>query len=77
MTPCRFPDEGGKMKDLLKKTVKFLALVHPIEAAVAYRVAQKKGKDPKLYAALTLVFGVFVLVPLIRSQGAGEGCGQE
>lgn len=64
------------MKELVKKTIKFLAVVHPIEAAIAYRVAQQKGKDPKLYAALTLLFGVFVLVPLLRSGGEGESCVQ-
>jgi hypothetical protein len=67
---------GGKMKDLFKKTIKFLAVVHPIEAVIAYRVAQKKGKDPKLYAALTLLLGVFVLVPLLRSKEERETCSQ-
>ncbi len=49
-----------------KKIVKQLAILHPLEALVAYRAAKNRGLNPKRYFLLTTVFGVFVLVPLLR-----------
>ncbi|MGQ9476033.1 MAG: hypothetical protein ACUVT4_04985 [Actinomycetota bacterium] len=49
-----------------KKVLRSLALMHAVEAPIAYLAASKRGKNPMLYAALTAVFGVFVLVPLLR-----------
>lgn len=50
----------------VKKALRSLALMHAVEAPIAYLAASKRGKNPKLFAALTAVFGVFVLVPLLR-----------
>lgn len=58
--------------DKLKKIVKQLAVMHAVESLVAYRAAKKRGKNPKLYSALTLAFGVFVLVPLLRKPKLGK-----
>jgi hypothetical protein len=46
--------------------MKALAISHLFEAMIAYRAARKRGKSPVLYFLLTQVFGVFVLVPLLR-----------
>jgi hypothetical protein len=43
-----------------------LAVMHFIEALIARRAAKKRGLKPMRYFCLTLVFGVFVLVPLLR-----------
>ncbi|MHB8894371.1 MAG: TMEM254 family protein [Candidatus Geothermincolia bacterium] len=51
-----------KKKTLLRNMV----VIHFFEAVVAYRAAKKRGKSPKLYFILTQVFGVFVLIPLLR-----------
>ncbi len=48
----------------------FLAAMHAVEAPIAYLAASRRGKNPRLYAALTAVFGVFVLVPLLRQPKA-------
>lgn len=63
--------------DILKnekvnKVIRSLAVMHVFEAPIAYLAAKKRGKNPKLYAALTMVFGVLVLVPLLR-QPKAEG----
>ncbi|MBC7230779.1 MAG: DUF4499 domain-containing protein [Actinobacteria bacterium] len=50
----------------IKKIAKQLAVMHAVESVIAYRAAKKRGKNPKLYYLLTWVFGVFVLVPLLR-----------
>ncbi len=52
--------------DKIKKIAKQLAVMHAVESLIAYRVAKKRGKNPKLYMVLTAAFGVFVLVPLLR-----------
>ncbi len=49
-----------------RKVILCLAAMHAVEAPIAYLAASKRGKNPKLYAALTAIFGVFVLVPLLR-----------
>ncbi|HEY5527700.1 MAG TPA: DUF4499 domain-containing protein [Candidatus Anoxymicrobiaceae bacterium] len=54
--------ESGKTGKVFKQ----LVVMHFVEATIAYRAAGKRGKNPKLYFALTQVFGVFVLVPLLR-----------
>ncbi len=56
----------------LKKIVQQLAVMHAVESLIAYRAAKKRGKNPKLYMALTAVFGVFVLVPLLRKPKLGK-----
>ncbi|HEY5525994.1 MAG TPA: DUF4499 domain-containing protein [Candidatus Anoxymicrobiaceae bacterium] len=50
----------------MTKNMKQLAVMHFFEAVIAYRAAKKRGKNPKLYFVLTQVFGVFVLIPLLR-----------
>ncbi len=50
----------------IKKIARQLAVMHAVESVIAYRAAKKRGKNPKLYYLLTWVFGVFVLVPLLR-----------
>jgi hypothetical protein len=55
-------DNTGKNKNMMKA----LAVSHLIEAMIAFRAAKKRGKNPFLYFLLTQVFGVFVLVPLLR-----------
>lgn len=57
----------------LKKIGMLLAVTHFIEACIAARVARKKGKNSKLYFMLTLFLGVFVLVPLRRSEPEEPG----
>jgi uncharacterized protein YhhL (DUF1145 family) len=52
--------------DKMKKVFMSLAVMHTVEACIAYRAAKKRGKNPKLYYCLTQVFGVFVLMPLLR-----------
>lgn len=54
-------DDNGMMKWL-----KRLPLMHFVEALIACRAAKKRGKSPALYFLLTQVFGVFVLIPLLR-----------
>jgi hypothetical protein len=55
-------ENAGKHKNMMKA----LAISHLFEAMIAYRAARKRGKSPVLYFLLTQVFGVFVLVPLLR-----------
>ncbi len=50
----------------IKKMVTQLAVSHFFEALIAMRAARKRGKNPVKYFCLTLIFGVFVLVPLLR-----------
>jgi predicted MFS family arabinose efflux permease len=54
--------DTGKVKKVLLQ----LGVAHFIEALIAARAAKKRGKNPLLYFALTQVFGVFILVPLLR-----------
>lgn len=54
------------------KVIKQLPVMHFIEALIAYRAAKKRGKSPVLYFMLTQVFGVFVLIPLLRKPKLGE-----
>jgi hypothetical protein len=49
-----------------------LVISHLFEAMIAYRAAKKRGKNPVLYFLLTQVFGVFVLVPLLRKPKIAE-----
>ncbi len=55
-----------EQSDKMKKIAQQLAAAHFVEALVATRVAKKRGKSPVKYFFLTLIFGVFVLVPLMR-----------
>lgn len=50
----------------LKQVAITLAVLHPIEAVIARRMAKKRGRNPNLYFFLTLVFGVFALLKLRR-----------
>jgi hypothetical protein len=50
----------------MKKLNQNLAVMHFFEALIAFRAARKRGKNPLLYFVLTQVFGVFVLIPLLR-----------
>ncbi len=52
--------------DSIKKILRATAIMHICEAMIAFRAASKRGKNPKKYFLLTLFFGVFVLVPLLR-----------
>ncbi len=56
----------------IKKIAKQLAVMHVFESLIAYRAAKKRGKNPKLYMVLTAVFGVFVLLPLLRKPKLGK-----
>ena len=55
-----------EQSDKMKKMATQLAIMHATEALIAMRAAKKRGKSPVKYFFLTLVFGVFVLVPLLR-----------
>ena len=55
----------------MMKWLKRLPLMHFVEALIACRAAKKRGKSPVLYFLLTQVFGVFVLVPLLRKPKVG------
>lgn len=57
-----------KNSKTVKKTMSSLAVLHPFEAAAAFFIAKKKGKNPILWSILTLIFGVFALVPLLKSK---------
>jgi uncharacterized protein YhhL (DUF1145 family) len=50
----------------LMKIGQQLAIMHVVEAFIARRAAKKRGLKPMKYFCLTLMFGVFVLVPLLR-----------
>ncbi len=58
--------------DKLKKAVRQLAVMHFLEALIAYRAAKKRGRNPVLYFFLTQFLGVFVLVPLLRKPKVPE-----
>lgn len=55
-----------------KNMMRALVISHLFEAMIAYRAAKKRGKNPVLYFLLTQVFGVFVLVPLLRKPKIAE-----
>lgn len=55
-----------------KKALKVLAVTHVFEGMIAYNAARKRGKNPVKYMMLTWFLGVFVLVPLLRSEVPGE-----
>lgn len=60
----------------MKKLAAQLAIGHLFEAMIAFRAAKKRGKNPMVYFALTQIFGVFVLIPLLRKpklEGGGKG----
>ena len=50
----------------LMKFAKQLPVMHAFEALIAMRAAKKRGLSPVKYFLLTSVFGVFVLIPLLR-----------
>ena len=54
--------DNGKMMKFAKQ----LPVMHTFEALIAMRAARKRGLSPAKYFFLTLIFGVFVLVPLLR-----------
>jgi len=55
-----------ELSDKQKKIFMQLCVSHFFEALIAVRAAKKRGKSPVKYFLLTWVFGVFVLVPLLR-----------
>jgi hypothetical protein len=61
-----------EMNDKMKKVAKQLAISHFFEALIAMRAAGKRGKSPVKYFLLTWVFGVFVLIPLLRKPKLGK-----
>ena len=61
-----------EQKDKLMKIFKVIAILHVIEAPIGYRAAKKRGENPKKYFLLTAIFGVFVLVPLLRKPKLGK-----
>jgi uncharacterized protein YhhL (DUF1145 family) len=65
--PQVYPREVVMEKsEKLMKAGKQLAIMHFVEALIARRAAKKRGLKPRKYFCLTLVFGVFVLIPLLR-----------
>lgn len=60
-------ESNDKKMKILKQT----AVMHFVEAVIAYSAAKKRGKSPALYFVLTQVFGVFVLIPLLRKPKIG------
>lgn len=61
-----------KGREVARKVLAFLAVMHPLEAVVAWRMAAKRGRDPRLWAAATLLFGVFALARLRGIQPTEE-----
>jgi uncharacterized protein YhhL (DUF1145 family) len=57
----------------LMKIGQSLAIMHFFEALIARRAAKKRGLKPMKYFCLTLMFGVFVLVPLLRKPKLAKG----
>lgn len=65
--PAEDEETGVEMEsEKMMKIGKQLAIMHAVEALIARRAAKKRGLKPMRYFCLTLVFGVFVLVPLLR-----------
>lgn len=60
----------------VKKVILSLAAMHAVEAPIAYLAASKRGKNPRLYAALTALFGVFVMIPLLRQPKAEKAASE-
>ena len=54
-----------------RKVAVFLAVTHPLEAAVASRMAARRGRDPRRWAVATLLLGVFALLWLRRIPPTG------
>lgn len=48
----------------LKRVVLVIAIMHPIEAFFASRMAKKRGRSPALYFLLTLIIGFPILIRL-------------
>lgn len=61
-----------EQSDKMKKIATQLAISHFFEALIAARAAKKRGKNPLKYFVLTFMFGVFVLVPLLRKPKLGK-----
>ena len=55
-----------ELSEKIKKMLPALAVMHAFETLIAVRAARKRGEKPGKYLVLTPVFGVFVLVPLLR-----------
>jgi len=55
-----------EQSDRIKKMINFLAVSHFFEALIAVRAAKKRGLSRVKYFFLTWIFGVFVLIPLLR-----------
>jgi hypothetical protein len=61
-----------EQSEKIKKIATQLAVSHFFEALIAARAAKKRGKSPLKYFVLTFMFGVFVLVPLLRKPKVGK-----
>jgi hypothetical protein len=59
-------------KDIIKKVAIFIAIMHPIEALIARRMAKKRGKNPTLYFFLTLFTGFPVMLRLRKIKPVEE-----
>lgn len=55
-----------EQSDRIKKMINSLAVMHFFEALIAVRAAKKRGESRVKYFFLTWIFGVFVLIPLLR-----------
>jgi hypothetical protein len=62
-----------EQSEKIKKVATQLAISHFFEALIAMRAAKKRGKNPVKYFFLTFIFGVFVLVPLLRKPKLEKG----
>ncbi len=55
---------ASKGRGRARKVLAVLAVLHPLEAAVAARMAASKGRRPAAWALATLAFGVLALFRL-------------
>jgi hypothetical protein len=55
-----------EQSDRIKKMINSLVISHFFEALIAVRAAKKRGESRVKYFFLTWIFGVFVLIPLLR-----------
>jgi hypothetical protein len=61
-----------EQQDRIKQLMNFLAISHFFEALIAVRAAKKRGLSRVKYFFLTWIFGVFVLIPLLRKPKVEE-----
>ena len=61
-----------EQSDRIKQLINLLAISHFFEALIAVRAARKRGLSRVKYFFLTWIFGVFVLIPLLRKPKVEE-----